>query len=143
MRTHVWNFYLYSCINVCDYRTCFTVHVSIDFRLKQQVLEKVFATHTCSQFFAAHIFIDFRVWATSIEERICEVFDQMPHFMHFSIAARESYTLLCVLFDDNFLFLCLFGLFTPWCECICGRFDCRPCCHSRAVIFYWNFDDFV
>ena len=33
------------------------------------------------------------------------------------------------------LFPCLFGLFTPWCECICDRLNFRPCCHSCAGIF--------
>ena len=40
-------------------------------------------------------------------------------------------------------FLCLFGLFTPWYECICDRFYCRLCCHSRTGIFKWNFDQFL
>ena len=39
-------------------------------------------------------------------------------------------------------FLCLFGLFTLWYECICDRLDCRQCCNSRAGIFKWNFDHF-
>ena len=39
------------------------------------------------------------------------------------------------------LFLCLLGLFTPWYECVCDRFDCRQCCDSHAGIFKWNFDD--
>ena len=40
------------------------------------------------------------------------------------------------------LFLCLFGLFAPWYEFICDRFDCKQYCHSHAGIFLWNFDHF-
>ena len=35
---------------------------------------------------------------------------------------------------DRLLFLCLFGLFSTLCECICDRFYYRQCCHSCAEI---------
>ena len=40
-------------------------------------------------------------------------------------------------------FVFFFGLFRPWYECICYRFDCRMCCDSHAGIFKWNFDYFL
>ena len=40
------------------------------------------------------------------------------------------------------LFLCWFGLFTPWCLCICDRFDSRQCCDSHAGIFKVAFSPF-
>ena len=43
---------------------------------------------------------------------------------------------------NRLLFFCLFGLFTPWYECVCDRFDCRICYDSCAGIFKWNFDLF-
>ena len=46
------------------------------------------------------------------------------------------------LFTDCYFFA-FFGLFSPWYECICDRFYCRPCCHSRAGIFKWNCDHFL
>ena len=90
------------------------------------------------------------------------------YLMQFSVSACESCMLGCVLLDCNgikctgnglsipaaafsqqllrktshrLLFLCLFGLFTPWYECVCDRFDCRQCCDSHAGIFKWIFDD--
>ena len=91
--------------------------------------------------------------------------------MQFSVAARESCTLHCVLLDcigtkctgnalnipaaacslqllreTNFPQVAISFLlcsFHPMRECICDRFDCRQCCHSLAGIFKWNFDDFI
>ena len=40
---------------------------------------------------------------------------------------------------NRLLFLFLFGLFTPWYECICDRLNWRQCCDSCAGIFKWNF----
>ena len=39
--------------------------------------------------------------------------------------------------SHRMLFLCLLGLFTPWYECVCDRFDCKQCCDSHAGIFKW------
>ena len=41
------------------------------------------------------------------------------------------------------LFLFFFGLFRPWYECVCDKFDYRECCDSCAGIFKWNFDHFL
>ena len=96
---------------------------------------------------------------------------EMPHFMQFSVATHELCTLHCALglqwhkmyrkcpqhpsisllttsaeekqIAHRLLFLFLFGLFTPWYECICDRFDCGICCDSCAGIFKWNFDYFL
>ena len=60
---------------------------------------------------------------------------QHPSNSLLTTAAEEKQT------SHMLLFLCLFGLFTPWYECICDRFDCRICCDSRTgnfqVEFWW------
>ena len=45
--------------------------------------------------------------------------------------------------SHRLLFVFFFGLFMPWYECICDRFDYRECCDSCAGIFKWNFDHFL
>ena len=61
---------------------------------------------------------------------------QHPSSSLLTTAAEEKQT------SHRLLFLSLFGLFTPWYECVFDRFDCRICYDSCAGIFKWNFDDF-
>ena len=59
---------------------------------------------------------------------------QHPSSSLLTTAAKEKQT------SHRLLFLCLFGLFTPWYECVFDRFDCTQCYDSHAGIFKWNFD---
>ena len=70
------------------------------------------------------------------------------HKMHRKCPQHPSSSLLTTAAEEKqtshrLLFLFFFGLFTPWYECICDRFDCRICCDSCAGIFKWNFNDFL
>ena len=79
--------------------------------------------------------------------RLCAVGLQW-HKMNRKCPEHPSSSLLTTAVEEKqtshrLLFLFFFGLFRPWYECVCDKFDKRECCDSCAGFFKWNFDHFL